>query len=625
MNLQEFQKETIDTFRGLYKRGATDRTPQDHASEVSNLSFTNMGEAVTRPGSSQSLNFNHPVTRMFLATPKSGYSVFTYDGASTIYQYNPSTNTEIVAFNSPALKDFCGLNMGGKTYISIAVTPGSPAQLMVIDPTTNSLRYAAGYPPVYPSGGVPATTFGAGNCDPGLHKFAISYITNTGYMTRPGLINGSTLQFQPIEWISPGNASVQLTNIPTGPPNEGVVARQIFATKSEQDEYFYLGQINDNSTTSAVFSFFDTDLEISADDLFDQMDLIPAGVGSPGYATMGLYKYHGRMIVIGNTDAPSKILVSEAGDPEAFNTVHGYIQIPTEFDGNDVRGVCALRDVLYFTKPVGIFSTQDNYDNPSTWPVVQVDGSAGAFYFGIATITGAQTALSVNDVILMADRGGIYVFSGVIVQPPLTWKINDLWLNFTHQAQHMITLDIDPFDKLIYALIPVYGNLYADTLLVGDFTEGLTADLIKWSVYNFPFSLRSIALMNFQDATDFEYHLRLGTTNGVYKLDKSVGNDYSAPITVVFQTSLVRFGNLNVFRALTLRGNGSDVLLSLFAQDGQRIQTLNTLSIANLGIEYTRQINYVSEKMMVRVTSSSYLRLSRVDVYGKEVASTRPL
>lgn len=621
MNLQEFQKISVSNFRGLYKRGDAGRTPLDHATDLSNMSFTNTGETFTRNGTMLSLALSHPVKRMFLATPTTGPTLLTYDGVDTIYQYNPSTGTDSTFLILAGMKDFCALNIYGRTYIMPSMPPGSTSGTVYVWDGTHTLRAALGFAPI---ASFSAATGAAGNTDPGVHKFAVSYVTNSGFTTRPGPEISGT--FVPVIWTSPGDVQVNLTGIPLGGPE--VVARWILVTKADQEEYFYLQEINDNTTTSITLDWFDTDLAVSADDLFDLKEVLKPGVGIDGSSSFGLYKYHGRMLVWG-AEGTDSILVSKPGLPEAFDQVVGYIQLPTEFDGNYVRGVANLRDVLYFTKSVGIYSAQDNLDNPSTWPVTQIDGGVGCFFYGLSTITGAQTSLSANDVLIMADRGGLYLFNGTIVQPPLTWKIEDVWHRLFLAAQHNITIALDPFSQLIYCLLPVDGDFRPSLLLVGDYSEGLDSTNIKWSIFNFPFTVRAIEMINFGDRDSFEYHLRLGSDdNNLYRLDSTATTDNSVPINAFYQSyqSVLDPGSVNVFRALGFRVNGSNLILSLLAQDSQRLQLLNNLPIAPTpGFEYTRQINYLSEKMMVKVASNFYFRLSRLDIYGKRQFDNRPL
>lgn len=648
MNLQEFQKVQITRFKGTYARGATDLIPQDHGNCVLNMRLDRSGEAYTREGLALATNLTHQVQRMFLGTPAIGpYRLITYDGIQNLYEYNTATHEETILMTDEFLQDFSALNMFGRVYILPMGPPSNPMKLMVWD-GVNPIRPALGLPPpaAFVAGTGPAnvtdpipgvTEIGdPGTIDAGLHRFAISYITDSGFETRPGP-EPPGMGFQPVDWIAPGHTTVNLTSLPIGGPE--VVAREIFVTKAGQEEFFRVagGRIDDNTTTHIQLNFFDTDLAISADDLFDIRDTIDSAVGDIG----GIFKYHGRMMVWGrptptsaNDDMrPDFILVSNPGDPETFNEVYGWIQLPSEHDGNVMRAAWEIRDVLYLAKSVGIFSTQDNLDQPYTWPIVRVDGGCGTGFWAVSTITGSQTALSSGEQIIFVDRGGIYVFNGIVQQPQLTWKIKNIWDRVSHALVFRSMLCHDPFGQTIYALVPLYdrNNDIEWTLLVGDYSEGLTADNIKWNVWTVPhIPYTCISLMQYPDATDFDYHLRIGTPNlgGIFKFDMDFDFDYNTDgIYSRYEMFLAGFGNIGIFRALNLRIEGKPVVeVGLKTLDNLGFETVGNVGVTERSLmEYTRQINYTAEKMMVRLEGFTPWRVQRVDIYGKVQYMSRPL
>lgn len=111
------------------------------------------------------------------------------------------------------------------------------------------------------SGSIMATP--VGRCSPGQHQIQVLFLLRQGYTTRPS---------PPVRWEVPGNQYISVTNIPIGPSN--TVAR-IVAFTGAQGAYFYYipnppqengqlvgtaTQINDNTTTAAVFDFGDPSL-----------------------------------------------------------------------------------------------------------------------------------------------------------------------------------------------------------------------------------------------------------------------------------------------------------------------------------------------------------------------------
>lgn len=111
-----------------------------------------------------------------------------------------------------------------------------------------------------------------GQCAPGLHLFSVSYLTDQGAITAPSVFG---------TFIANGGEYVSLTNIPLGPTN--IVARIVQFTGAQPNvpgelpPFFYIPatpqlegqivgtatQINDNTTTSAVFDFSDNTLYAS--------------------------------------------------------------------------------------------------------------------------------------------------------------------------------------------------------------------------------------------------------------------------------------------------------------------------------------------------------------------------
>lgn len=135
-----------------------------------------------------------------------------------------------------------------------------------------------------------------GNVVAGAHQVAVSFITDTGYITRPS---------PPVTVYAIGGQLLQIQNLPTGPSN--VVGRLIMATlvleppANTGDFYSIRGpnisqginfQINDNTTTAVAFDFTDTDLAngFSADYLFDLVELGPCA---------SFASYAGRIFAIG--------------------------------------------------------------------------------------------------------------------------------------------------------------------------------------------------------------------------------------------------------------------------------------------------------------------------------------
>lgn len=621
MVTSDYQKLTYKQFMGWYKRGLDDECPPTHSPNCPNVMFSKKGEVTTRNGTALGISTPHVIRRTTLSTINENLVPLTLDDTGHIYA---GTGGSPIYTNS-GMTDMVTLNMFDKTFILPCLSSGS-GFLQVWD-GTNPVRNAAGLAPA-PGSAMTAADGSTGNVDIGVHQFLVAYVTNTGFTTQPGPKISGVLT--PTVYTAPGGKQVVLSNIPTGPT--GTTQRVILATKSGLLQYFYApgGTINNNTATTVTLSFFDTDLTIDASNLFNLLETIPAG-GT--YAAID--KYHGRMIIV-NASTPDLVLVSLPGSAESFDSVVGYIQIPSERDGNNTGGTFQLRDVLYFTKSVGIFSTNDNGGDPSSWPIFPIDGGCGGLSYGVSSITGAQGHLTANDIALIADLDGLFYFDGVVRRPPLTWNINDIWKQYVTIATiTQITVFIDPFSEVFYVFVA--GMPF---LLVGDFSEGLDSDHIKWSPYTFPATLKSITMCTMLDAdSEFNYYLRLSfaSNNNLYKLKSGTIVDFGpVAINSKYRLAASQFveGEINIFRALRLRAAKSvstgttNLSITLYPEDQATSVTVPAMSMAlTPGKDYFRQINYMAEKMFVEFGTNGATDgfvLQRVDVFGKSYFEARP-
>ena len=632
MSLEEYTKITVDKFMGLYARGLVDDCPSDHSPACANVKFNRKGEVQTRDGYQLSFALGHAVKRMFVATFGHDENILlTCDGAGHIYR----SDTGGVLLSIANMVDFAAINVYSYCLISpISGVSGAnnPVYIWqnIAGTDTVPIRAAAGLPPSGSFSAVNSAT--AGNCDIGVHQFAVSFITNTGYTTQPGPASGGV--FTAVTVNSTGGLCIDLSGIPTGPA--GTVARQILVTQADLDVFYYAGgQINssgliswdgvipNNTTTAITISFFDTDLAVSADSLFDLLPVIPAGnYGEAGAMTF----YNGRVFYFGGEFC--LVRATNAGSSESIDNVAGFIQIPDQFDGNIVRGTVTLQSILYFTKAFGIYSVTDNGSDPSSWAIFLVDAGVGSSSQGIGTINLTQPALTQNQVALMADFGGIYTFTGSITQPPLTWKIDDLWKNLVATTNITVTLNIaiDPYNKLIYVLAA------GTTLLVGDYNDGLDAQNIKWTTYTFPVTPYAVGMMYIQDGTDFVYAIRLSSGNNIYKIEvNSGGNDMGTAINSYYSTYFLSpsLGALNIFRFIQSRVIFTGVLNLLITSQDSAF-TLSPPAFtggSNPGRDMLREFNFMDEKCSVQIgcnSGTNVFLLQRLNVFGKPRFNMRP-
>jgi hypothetical protein len=466
----------IDQFRGLYAYGANENIPKGYGSDVSDIVFTD-NTIKGRPGFSLDITLPDPILRVHNfqrsdapVTPR--YLVLCSTG--NMYDTGFSLVTPIRFYAGAT--DFSMISLYNRAIISIhdRVSGVFPHRLNIWDPSIMiAARDAAGYPPIT---GPTAATGAAGNVAGGKHLISVAYETNTGFITKPG---PST------QYTAPGNAQINLTNIPTG--GAEIAKRHILVTpvllsydgNPSHYEHFFVATIEDNVTTILTINFIDSALVQSADYLFDQLSFIHCGVG--------LAIFQGCLLVygqggagIGETVNRMIIRVSKSGQIENFSEVDGFVPVDPS-DGGGVKNACEFRGLLYAMKSSRLYNIQANDGPPNTWNVVQIDTGIGCECFGLGIINDDEGGVT-NEAMFIAGRSGIWLFDGSVPEFPLTRWISDFYVGqFDFLMFNRFQLLIDSTNKLIYFNFKRRGGEYQ--LLVGDYKKGLTPDAIRWSYW----------------------------------------------------------------------------------------------------------------------------------------------
>jgi len=470
-----------------------------------------------------------------------------------------------------------------------------------------------------PAGSIAATVSNlSGHVEAGIHIFAISYETDTGYITKPGPVIYATV-------TAPGNRQIDITGIPIGPT--GTVARRILTTRridpakytGNQDGYeFYFvptGRLADNTTITATVDFYDADLLATADYLFDQLGTIPAGVG--------ITTYQNSLVVWGEYGEPSTVRISKQGDPEAFDAVDGLLTIaPNESGG--VKNCVEFRDSLYILKSQRTYSTSRDLVNPELpafWRVISIDEGVGTECFGIASIldtTGPNT-----DAFIVAAFSGIYLFNGLYNQPEFSWKIDDLWHNIDRSRFDEIQVYNDIVGNQIYVFLP------DSTILVAGYRNGLGFQAVRWARWTFPWRITAIGINVEADRAE---HLLIAGDGQLWEMDPLKRNDGVEAIH-----THVRYapqaqdteGAVFNFTSLKLRALGfGDVQVKLFGLDGVNEYPVREIGLTQTpGKEYGRLTNLVSERCAVElelVNASEYIRVQKLTLFAYPLWAERP-
>jgi hypothetical protein len=320
-----------------------------------------------------------------------------------------------------------------------------------------------------------------GQTDAGLHVYGVVAETRSGYLSPPGALG--TFTNIPTNTVSFGN-------IPTsGDPN--VVKRHIVASAAiasgtydgnpqNYTLYFIPNAVINNNTDTYInnVGFLDAQLLSDASHLFDNLTQIPAG------AVMCMY--HNRMLVAATFTDISLAYLSAIGEPEAMSQVSGEIIVP--LDGNPITNAAELRDVLYITKRAKTVAYADNGQEPSFWPMMNVDSSLGSCVHGIATVldSGATTV----DFLIICTYQGVSLFNGRYITPELSWKIEAFWKAQSENAFNRIQILNAPIQKEIYVVLP------DGRVLVGQYGNGLDFQKIRWAPWSWNMPISTVAIWN---------------------------------------------------------------------------------------------------------------------------------
>lgn len=621
----------ITNFNGLWVRDSPDGCPPDHFADCLNTIYGTSGVG-TRDGL---YNYNgiDNIVRMALYKPLPPFTgtnvprIIALDSTGHLFDILLSTTVPI--YTNSDMKDFGFVNFFGRCYISpsdgkVGLTG---VHIQVYDGSGNPTRDAAGPPPTDVMVAV-LDTGSDGKLNYNFGTFLLSYALETasGFITQPA-------PFTYVDAI--GGGKINITTLPLGPA--GTVARWIITTNAiiRADlsvppdvgtasflPTWLIARVPNNTDTSYTgLEFYDSELINDASYLLTQLQTLPAGVG--------LIDYKGRMVSYGEFADPSLVRVSEIGQPEAFSATSGFI-ITDPSDSTGVRSATEFRDTLYFFKQQRGYQTQDNTLEASTWILTNFDKSIGTEQYGIAAVLDAKGASS--DGFILADRGALYYFNGVFVEPELSYKIRDLWLRINQANFYKVQVSLDPINKRIYILAPLDDSTIVSHIIFGDYRNGLDPLSIKWSLWTIEIGVSSVLTY-----TDFTSNIpslvtRMSTSTKIIGLNIGVPSlDVDVATDSYFELPVIRFGTgLSQFTRLRVRGQGPcNLSFTAYGEDKQSFVNPQTLNIPSSlpGREYAQLMNLVSEQCSMKIRCANLnenYKVFALQLEGFQYSDERP-
>lgn len=505
-----------------------------------------------------------------------------------------------------------------------------------------------------------------GKIEAGYHVIAIAYETDSGFITPPGPLSGTDINYA-VFYVVKSKKALKITNIPvlvdlpTGTKkihilSSKAIVKAKYTGNPNSYELFFVpdtsGGIIDAGTTSAVISFYDADLVDSAEFLKDNFAQIPAGVAL-------LATSRGRMLIAGANknsivgdltssqikefkDANDTVIWgSKGGEPESVSKTDGFVIIKPGGDG--LKNLAEYRDLIYAYKSNRTFTTQDNGDLLSTWDVAAIDVATGTECHGVSVSLGSDG--STEDAIIIASRTGCEVFTGTYAKRSLSWKIQEIWDTISFDTFNQTEVALDPINKFIFVICQTTGSKTTgpDTILFADYNNGLDWENIKWSVWNIlgdnfaastiltQITNTGIKLIIGSRDTEFLYEWRFNSgdiidTNGD-------GNTFDINQHVeLYKATGAEDGGVTQFVGYRIRVTGAGTLAStLFGPDDISSDVLtsfviNTTDVNNILV----RSNYNSDVASLKLTltnipagSAPHMLVSRIWLYVNEAWSER--
>lgn len=585
--------------KGLFDRDDLTLVPIDHLSKNPNTEFPNEGGIRSRFGSELALDFLNVVR--FHVYKRIG-EVDRYLILNSSGQLFDSANSLVVPILTiGSMTDFSLAVMYNRAYISPHNgQKGLPGEKVYVYEGSGIARTAAGSSP---SGFVIGAAQGAvGRVEKGKRLFAVVYETASGHLTSYG--PAPFLQYEDVA----GGFKVNLSNIVAGPA--GTIFKHIVMTKAadldwdgNQDalEFFFVpnGKIA-NAESDFEVDLYDSELQDSADYLADILVDIPAAAG--------LVVYGERLVTWGEDANDSIFRASEPEEPENFHSVDGKRVVRPGTGGRITCCVPEVRGQMFIHKDKNTFVTGDTGGPVSNWGVDPVGKGKGTpSIWGAGKVLDEEGASA--DYYFVADRTGLYQFTGTWPEPALSYKIAKVWKRINKAYFHKVQVFDDPIKQRVYINVPLDASTEPDHVLVGDYQLGLGPDTIRWSVWNFPVGVKSIFVDVKYDTK--ESILRFAAADSrIYQYRENLLNDFGNAIIASTLTAYVGENDesvVNHYSAIRARIVGSGTCeIRLYGTDNTiTLQAPSLILEAAPGQEKTKTFLFEASRASVELKVAS--------------------
>ncbi len=316
---------------------------------------------------------------------------------------------------------------------------------------------------------------------------------------------------------------------------------------------------------------------------------------------------------------PSTARVSDPDDPEFYDSLTGLISIAQD-NGESLRAVFVIRDILYFVKERSLWATRDDgIGPPSTWTVEEVSPVVGTF-------SPHGVGLG-EDWVVIAGQEGAYFFDGG--RPTkLTNEIDAEWRRIHWKFSHKMWVIVHAEEQRFMIgfvdsrTLPTMEE--PDRVWMMDYQEGFQDPLRnqgrgrQWCIWEIP--ANSAAMVERGDArTLTAFYGSNGGPSGTQNVGEILTQDIVGAgglssglfrtdngviINAFYRTAFLShtvFSGRQLFAYLTLYCRGNGILnLEMFRPDETSV-TIRGFALPGLGVgqrkDLERQINLLSERV----------------------------
>lgn len=463
--------------------------------------------------------------------------------------------------------------------------------------------------------------FGSGNLTPGTRKVGFIMTTKNGFTGRPAPATAdSSLTFVPITvttTVTNKTATITITPVGTWPSYSATI-QLIATTTTNQARYFFVPGASYAAPGGSTFAVTIT-LNISDDDLVGRNPVEATGffnwltqgyLGTPPFSPSTLFEAGNRMIYLCNNSTFGQCaFISEPNNYQAITADQHIFYLPGQ--KRVVTGF-AIRNSIIFLGPNWTYAAHDNGRQPVTWAAPQLVDAA----IGTLSIYGVDVNAS-QGIAWVASVNGLYrYYGGSYDALPVSYYVTADWLRINWAAPNAVQVSDNASQKIVSVLAPLDGATTPTHWLTWDYTNGTTAETIKYSINN-KNDVNPSSMLTVQNPASKALETWVGPSAAgsiqrqTAETEAFAFRDGSSPIDAVYETGIFpgKSGSAQIWQhhGCLIRAFGSGTLaISAFSLDKVRSYAMAPIVLTyNPGIQIRRRFYAIAEAIRYRFTNNN--------------------